>query len=133
MIPPFNHEGYVPPGIHLADLQEIEARFGLESELRRAQMESLRWLVDLARKVGVVRLVVNGSFVSEKYEPNDVDCVLLAGSGFPLDPAAEAELADGLPFMQISLVEQAEFDIITGTIYATDRQAIPKGMIEVLL
>ena len=49
MIPPFNDDGYLPPGIHPATLEEIAARFGQESELRRAEMESLQWLVQVAR------------------------------------------------------------------------------------
>jgi hypothetical protein len=77
MIPECNDDGYLPAGIHPASVDEIAARFGQESELRQAQMESLRWLVDLARRAGVRRIVVNGSFVTDKLEPNDVDCVLL--------------------------------------------------------
>lgn len=57
MIPPFDEHGYLPPGIHPATLDEVEACFGAESELRRVQMESLRWLVDLARRAGVLRLI----------------------------------------------------------------------------
>ena len=38
MIPDFNDHGYLPPGIHPATLEEIAARFGEESELRRVQM-----------------------------------------------------------------------------------------------
>jgi hypothetical protein len=49
MIPAFNDDGYLPPGIHTATLEEIAVRFGQESEVRRDQMESLGWLVDLAR------------------------------------------------------------------------------------
>src|SRR5262245_38317604 len=77
MIPDFNEDGYLPSGIHPATLDEIAARFGQESELRRVQMESLIWLVDLAKRAGVQRIVVNGSFVTAVLEPNDVDCVLL--------------------------------------------------------
>jgi hypothetical protein len=55
-------------------------------------MESLRWLVDLARRAGAQRIVVNGSLVTDKLEPNDVDCVLLIGPGFPSNAAAEREL-----------------------------------------
>jgi hypothetical protein len=43
MIPPFNDDGYLPPGIHPATLEEIVERFRQESELRQVQMESLRW------------------------------------------------------------------------------------------
>lgn len=49
MIPAFEANGYLPPGIHRATLDEIEARFGTESELRRAQFESLAWLIELVR------------------------------------------------------------------------------------
>jgi hypothetical protein len=50
---------------------------------------------------GVQRIVLNGSFVTDIMEPNDVDCVLLVGPGFPADPIAEAELTAGLPFLEI--------------------------------
>src|SRR5207302_11000305 len=99
MIPDFNDDGYLPPGIHPATLDEIAARFGQENELRQVQMQSLRWLVDLARRAGVQRIIVNGSFVTEKYEPNDVDCLLLIAPEFPSDVSAEAELRRGLPFI----------------------------------
>jgi len=132
MIPPFDEQGYLPPGIHAATLDEVEDRFGCESELRRVQMESLRWLVDLAHRAGVARVVINGSFVTEVFEPNDVDCALLIGAGFPLDKAAEAELLAGLPFLEIDLVNQADFDVLVEKFFATDRQSIPKGMVEVI-
>ena len=50
MIPPFEDSGYLPPGIHRATLAEIEKRFGQSSELRRVQMDSIRWMVDLAKQ-----------------------------------------------------------------------------------
>jgi len=64
MIPAFADTGYLPPGVHPATLEEIEARFGRESEVRLAQMESIRWLVDLAARAGVARIILNGSFVT---------------------------------------------------------------------
>jgi len=133
MIPGFNEDGYLPPGIHAATLDEISARFGQESELREVQMQSLRWLVDLARRAGVQKIVVNGSFVTDKLEPNDVDCVLLIGPGFPQDPAAEAELLAGLPFINFELVDEEAFRQFTERTYATDRNMVPKGMVEVIL
>ena len=42
MIPPFDEHGYLPQGVHPATLDEVEYRFGRESEVRRTQMESLR-------------------------------------------------------------------------------------------
>ncbi len=133
MIPPIEENGYLSAGVHVATLDEIEARFGWESELCRVQTQSLRWLVDLAIRAGVERLVVNGSFVTDVFEPNDVDCVLLIGPGFPIDEAAESELLIGLPFLEIDLVGPADFNVMVQRFFASDRLAIPKGMVEVLL
>lgn len=113
MIPPFNEDGYLPPGIHSATLYEIAERFGMESELRRVQMESVRWLVEIAQRAGVSRIILNGSFVTDQYEPNDVDCVLLTGDSFPVDPIAEAELRQGLHFLQIDIATRFAFDRFT--------------------
>lgn len=107
-------------------------RFGRQPELRRVQMESVRWLVDLAKRAGGQRLVLNGSFVTDIMEPNDVDCVVLIGPGFPKDAVAEAEIRAGLPFLEISLVQRSQFDRLVG-FFGTDRHDAPKGMVEVVL
>jgi hypothetical protein len=133
MIPDFNDDGYLPPGVHPATLDEVVARFGQGSELRTVQAESLGWLVDLARRAGATRLIVNGSFVTDLPEPNDVDCVLLTRPGFPRDPQAEDELLAGLPFIELKVAEIEEFTFMVDDFFATDRREIAKGMIEVLL
>ena len=101
MIPEFDARGYLPPGIHRATLEEIEQRFGRQSELRRVQMESLRWLVDMIRGTKIKRLIINGSYTTEEFEPNDVDCVLLVEDGVSLDDDFTQKLLDGLPFLDI--------------------------------
>jgi hypothetical protein len=132
MIPEFNDDGYLPPGIHPATLDEIEERFGRESELRRAQMQSLQWLVELARKAGILRIVLNGSFVTDAYEPNDVDCALLTGQGFPRDADAADTLEDGLPFLDIAILEHDDFLRLVEVFFAADRYFATKGMVEVI-
>ncbi|MFO0957280.1 MAG: hypothetical protein U0800_07400 [Isosphaeraceae bacterium] len=127
MIPPFEPSGYLPPGIHPATIEEVEERFGRESELRRVQMESLGWLLDLARKAGVRRIVLNGSFVTDVYEPNDVDCALLIEDDFPRDPLAVEEILEGLPFLDVELVNPDGWDELVGKLYATDRRGTPMG------
>jgi hypothetical protein len=133
VIPDFNEQGYLPPGIHGATLDEIAQRFGGESELRKVQMQSLRWVVDLACRAGVLRIIVDGSFVTDVYEPNDVDCVLLIGTDYPRDATADDELQQGLPFIHAETVTQDIFDYYVNRFFATDRRNVPKGMIEVLL
>ena len=133
VIPKFNDVGYLPPGVHLSTLDEIASRFGSESELRRAQMDSVRWLVEMAKKAGILRMILNGSFVTDVFEPNDVDCALLLSPDFPVDQVAAAELNGGLPFVDLHMVEPNEFAILVDNFYATDRDSTPKGVIEVIL
>lgn len=131
MIPAFDDSGYLPPGVHPATLAEIDARFGRESELRRVQMESVRWMVELAARAGVQRIILNGSFVTDIMESNDVDCVLLAADSVA-DASAEDELLKGLPFLEISLVSPEDFGELVSVIFASDRYGASKGMIEVV-
>lgn len=133
MIPLFNETGYLPPGIHPATLDEIDARFGQLSGLRRVQMESVRWMVELAIRAGVQRIVLNGSFVTGIIEPEDVDCALLLLPNRRKERKAYRELKAGLPFLDTTIAEQAEFDDFISDVFATDRDEIPKGMVEVIL
>ena len=133
MIPDFDDLGNLPPGVHRATLDEVIARFGWQSEVRRTLAESLKWLMDLVRKAGGARLIVNGSFVTEKLEPNDVDCVVLTTAEYPRDPAAAAELLKGLPFMGIQLEAEGLFDVFVDEVFSYDRDDNPKGMVEVIL
>lgn len=95
-------------------------------------MQSVRWMVDLARRAGVLRVVLNGSFVTDIIQPNDVDCVLLIGRGFPKDADAESELTAGLPFLEMKLVGQSDFDEYVTHVFGTDRMGVTKGMVEVM-
>ena len=132
VIPPFDANGLLPPGVHPATLAEIGDRFGQSSELRRAQMESVRWMIDLARRAGVHRIILNGSFVTDIIEPNDVDCVLLSLPGQQRDQSAIKELQEGLPFLSVAIVDEDGFDQLVSRFFATDRLGRCKGMIEVI-
>ena len=66
VIPPFEENGYLAAGVHPATLDEIESRFGRESEVRRAQMESVRWLVDLAKRAGVSVSSLTGASLNDR-------------------------------------------------------------------
>ena len=132
MIPPFNEFGYLPPGIHPATMDEIDARFGKGSDQRRAEVESLRWMMELAREAGIQRIILNGSFVTDIMEPGDVDCVLLGGRHQGKQRAALKKLRKGLPYLAIVIARPPVFDEYISDVYATDRSDVPKGMIEVI-
>jgi hypothetical protein len=133
MIPDFDDRGYLPPGIHKATIDEIQKRFGWQSELRRVQMESLRWLLELIEGKDVKRFVINGSFTTDEVEPNDVDCILMIEDEVPLGESTMKEIRAGLPFLEVQVVAQELFDYLTTVFFSTDRDRLPKGLIEVIV
>jgi hypothetical protein len=133
VIPDFDERGYLPPGIHLATLGEVIERFGRHSEVREVQAASLAWLMPLCKSAGIVRCVLNGSFVTDVLEPNDVDCVLLQGPAYRRGSLPAKQLRAGLPFLEIKIVRQKNFDFLTAVMFASDREMVAKGLIEVLI
>jgi len=133
MLPAFDERGNLPRGVHLASLQEVIERFGQGSELRQVQAESLEWLIPMCKAAGIIRLLINGSFVSNAPEPNDVDCVLLQGPNYRRDSAAAQQLLAGLPFLELKIVEKDEFDLYAEVVFASDREFVGKGIVEVNL
>lgn len=43
------------------------------------------------------------------------------------------KIRKGVPFLEIKIVTQVDFDLFCHTIFATDRDMIPNGLIEVML
>jgi hypothetical protein len=81
-IPPLQEDGLLPPGLYLAEMNEIEERFGKSTPQRKMLFERLRMFVELAQHCGAQRMFVNGSFVTAKPEPSDVDVVIWVGTKY---------------------------------------------------
>lgn len=80
MIPEFAENGCLPEGIHSAIVDEFQQRFSYfdVSDQRLRVYRGLRELLDEAGKSGIVRrVIVAGSFVSNKAESNDFDAILV--------------------------------------------------------
>jgi hypothetical protein len=79
LIPQLEH-GALPPGIHECSLEECKEMFGRFSRSdRRIQLtEALHRYVDDVRSAGIaVSILVDGSYVTSKPEPNDIDLILV--------------------------------------------------------
>jgi len=81
-IPPFRSDGYLPEGIYVCSETEVIFRFGSSSRRRRRLMLRLRRWIELGRQVGAQRLLVDGSFVTAKEDPHDIDSVTLLPEDF---------------------------------------------------
>ena len=146
-IPPLEPSGLLPAGIHDCSLDEIQARFGVfrGSEARPRLFERLRDLITAMRRSGLFEAVlVDGSFVTRKAVPNDMDllAVLSRGHDFERD----------LPISEYALVSRAllrrrfGFDVVVaeknGPVYETyveffsrvrDAPGLRKGILRISL
>jgi predicted nucleotidyltransferase len=82
-LPPFTDSGDLPVGVHPATLREVVDRFGVGPAQRKVVATRLERICQVARSSGhLARLVVFGSFITDKPEPNDVDVFLLMEDTF---------------------------------------------------
>jgi hypothetical protein len=97
-IPSLNNDGELPPGIWPAAIDEVLYRFGEPATRQRIEVtDRLRRIWSAAASTGELQSVlVFGSYVTDKPEPNDVDVILIMKDAFrPIGwPAGVMELFD---------------------------------------
>lgn len=142
MIPSFRPDGYLPVGVHAADEAEATFRFGSGIPRRQRLVLRLRRWITLARQVGVRRFLLDGSFVTAKPEPHDIDAVVLLPADFALRVVAGEEAALELEQMLLTRRPEELFaaeddadwtawvEFFSRTREADDRT---KGLVEILL
>ena len=89
-----NEHGLLPPGSHDLSLDQIDALFGgfQNSERRMNLVKRLREMVAQVGSFSFARhLIVDGSFITSKAEPGDIDIVFVVADGslpitVPLNP-----------------------------------------------
>lgn len=136
-------DGVLPPGVHDCTIAEIKARFGVYS-LGSSRWEFARKLEEYlteARSTSIVAWVaVDGSFVTDKPDPNDVDVVIALSQELALDRPVrpfEYNLASRRRVQQ-----RFPFDVLVAAVgspklsehmafFQTDRDGRPKGILRV--
>jgi hypothetical protein len=101
-IPDLDSHGLLPPGVFDASLDELKARFGTfqGSDRRPRLFQRLAELVAVMQRSGLFEAwLIDGSFVTAKPAPNDIDlvAVLRPGHDFERD----------LPMSEYALVSRA--------------------------
>ena len=79
-----NNAGLLPPGVHDMSLEEVGTLFGSfqQNDQRPRLFAKLEELVLEAKVVGFVRfLIIDGSFVTSKPAPGDIDLIIVVEPG----------------------------------------------------
>jgi hypothetical protein len=88
VLPDLTPEGDLLVGVHTANWQELQSRFGAATLRREWLFGRLQALIALASSTGKLRRVfIWGSFVTAKPSPGDVDVLLLMDSDFEVSQA----------------------------------------------
>lgn len=138
------HESLLPPGLHDVTEAELDNHFLSSfstSETRPALISGLKGFISALRRVGVpCELWIDGSFSTQKLDPNDVDLVVFA-SEQDLNQLAPAEqqffsgLIDRMSSRRkfgcdvlFSVAEDINMRSYWRGWYGFDRQEHPKGI-----
>ena len=82
-LPNLDLKGELPEGVYQATIEEVIARFGGGTSQRQAVTERLQRIYRLATATGKLEcLIIFGSYITTKPNPNDVDVVLVLGNEF---------------------------------------------------
>jgi hypothetical protein len=82
MLPELNRRGYLPPGIHTASIEEvIERYFRPPYKTRSERTKSLQNFYEFVSEFAI-GLYINGSYITNKVAPNDVDIMVILPDDF---------------------------------------------------
>ena len=109
VLPRFTENGLLPPGDHTLAIDELRDSYLVDGEglgiptwnsTRRAQLvENLELFVRQLWQVGVENIFVNGSFVTNKPDPGDIDAYFeCAFADYPLTLVKLMQLEPSLPW-----------------------------------
>ncbi len=137
-IPRLQTNGELPPGEHVASLNEVGAVYGCSTAHRKLLMNGLLEAVSNFELAGVRKLWINGSFITDKEEPNDIDGCWEYSSGVDLkklDPVflesrKEIKRKYGLDFFIVNIIE-AGSGLPFPKFFQKNRYGDPKGIIVV--
>lgn len=139
-IPKLQSNTELPPGEHLASLHEIEQVYGLSTDQRKTLMKGLLNAVSNLEAAGIRTIWINGSFVTSKKEPNDIDGCWEYNPSVNiniLDPVFLGERAEmkkkyGLDFFIANYIE-AGSGLPFPKFFQKNRDGVQKGILVVKL
>jgi hypothetical protein len=75
-LPPFERDGFLPPGIWACSGDEFIERF-CHGKHRKHFAKVVQDVCDFAKDRGALQVLVGGSFVTREQQPTDFDCVVV--------------------------------------------------------
>lgn len=148
-IPSLNQNGELPPGDHVATMSEVEIAFGASSDRRKHLTDGLKRAVEMFKAAGVKFVLIDGSYTTDKIDPEDIDGCWSAGGNLDLSKINKAfwDFADSAQFQTQRAVVKTQYglDFFIAELmesgsgkpfsefFKTNRDGDPKGIIKIEL
>ena len=142
-IPPFRQDGWLPVGHYTAEWDEVLLRFGGRPESRRATLTAkLLELYQALQVAGVSgTILLDGSYISEKTEPEDFDVLIVGPADLQMRKDMEPNLASLLDagtaeaqgYSLFFVTEASPMRKAISAIWDFSKEGIAKGVVELTL
>lgn len=143
-LPAWTPEGYLPPGVYRANLEDFTARFAFNDH-RRAQLLRAEPMLNRLKAQGFESIYSTGSFTSTKPNPTDLDMLIHTGNmsesaGYVLSDlrgiphgqtVMNAKRLYGVDLWQGKTVDGAACDHFK--FFSLNRQDQPVGIVQLML
>ena len=133
-LPVLRADGTLPPGIHHATLDEVFAAFPAATAERQALNTAVELCVATIKRLGLAdQIALDGSYVSAKANPSDVDLVLLTPGVYKM--AGESRfVAEGIDTNLLDIQFAHDASAFQGwlTLFSTARDFSPKGVVSLI-
>ena len=133
MIPRLREDGMLPVGIHQATLNELFIAFPGRNQQRQLLNDSLRRVIAALRTLDTtIMIFIDGSYVTSKAEPNDIDLLLI--TSHHTEPAVRRHLDQVCPVEAVSCAVYVEAALPNRIfiLYTKTRAGTAKGIIQIL-
>jgi hypothetical protein len=111
-IPDYDVGGVLPPGVHLCTMDEVKERFARfrNSDRRVRLYRQLLEYVDKACDISAVQaLIIDGSFVTDKAEPGDIDLIVIVSAALLEEQSLSPHVYNVLSKRQVK--KKFDFDL----------------------
>jgi hypothetical protein len=133
MIPRLRKNGLLPPGIHRATLDEVFRAFPARNQQRHILSDSLQRVVVALRTLdpGII-ILIDGSYITSKAEPNDVDLLIVSAQHTTQDILEYLEHVCPVEAVSLGIYVEPSIPNMVFDFFTTTRKGQAKGSIELM-
>jgi hypothetical protein len=134
-LPPLRLDGTLPPGVHVATVAEVFATFPAMTAQRQALDQALAYCVATVKRLRLAdEIVLDGSYITSKPDPGDIDMVVLTPGVYQLT-GERLYAAAGIDLAALDVQFTHEASDFQGWVafFSTGRNLAPKGVVSLVL